>query len=364
MATSLIAVIVGLGLGLLTNPGRGVTLDPGAAPSAEHVGTGSTSSPASSRPTRRRVRATLNVLQIVFLALSSAPPPCSSARRPSRSWTSRARCWSWSRRRCGGSSGSPRSARSGSSARPVATYGWDLLAPLATFTVDVYVGCPSSSLVVYPALLARSAAQPAAVLPRRLARHPARLRLPLLGRHHAAHPEGHRRASACRGLTPRSPCRSAPPPRWTAAPRSTRRSRRSSSPRSSACRWASGLPAHRVRLRGRLRGHRGSDRRHRHADADAVARWACRSSGVGLLLAIDPILDMMRTATNVAGQALVPVLVARREGILDEPSTKGTAPQHRSVPVRSETSSPPDTDPSLIGVSPADRVRSPGHPRV
>jgi len=29
------------------------------------------------------------------------------------------------------------------------------------------------------------------------------------------------------------------------------------------------------------------------------------------------ILDMMRTATNVAGQALVPTIVARREGILD-----------------------------------------------
>jgi Na+/H+-dicarboxylate symporter len=40
--------------------------------------------------------------------------------------------------------------------------------------------------------------------------------------------------------------------------------------------------------------------------------------GVALLLAIDPILDMMRTATNVAGQALVPTIVARREGILDE----------------------------------------------
>ena len=39
--------------------------------------------------------------------------------------------------------------------------------------------------------------------------------------------------------------------------------------------------------------------------------------GAGLLLAIDPILDMMRTATNVTGQALVPVLVARREGLLD-----------------------------------------------
>ena len=40
--------------------------------------------------------------------------------------------------------------------------------------------------------------------------------------------------------------------------------------------------------------------------------------GIGLLLAIDPILDMGRTATNVAGQALVPTLVAKREGILDE----------------------------------------------
>lgn len=39
--------------------------------------------------------------------------------------------------------------------------------------------------------------------------------------------------------------------------------------------------------------------------------------GVGLLLAIDPILDMGRTAVNVAGQALVPVIVSKREGILD-----------------------------------------------
>lgn len=40
--------------------------------------------------------------------------------------------------------------------------------------------------------------------------------------------------------------------------------------------------------------------------------------GVGLLLAIDPILDMGRTAVNVAGQALVPTIVAKRERILDE----------------------------------------------
>ncbi|QES49557.1 sodium:proton antiporter [Streptomyces venezuelae] len=41
-------------------------------------------------------------------------------------------------------------------------------------------------------------------------------------------------------------------------------------------------------------------------------------AGVGLLMAIEPILDMIRTATNVAGQALVPVVVAAREGILDK----------------------------------------------
>lgn len=39
--------------------------------------------------------------------------------------------------------------------------------------------------------------------------------------------------------------------------------------------------------------------------------------GVGLLVAIDGILDMGRTAVNVAGQALVPTIVAKREGILD-----------------------------------------------
>ncbi|MDR7255274.1 Na+/H+-dicarboxylate symporter [Nocardioides sp. BE266] len=40
--------------------------------------------------------------------------------------------------------------------------------------------------------------------------------------------------------------------------------------------------------------------------------------GVGLLLAIDPILDMGRTAVNVTGQALVPTIVAKREGVLDQ----------------------------------------------
>ena len=41
-------------------------------------------------------------------------------------------------------------------------------------------------------------------------------------------------------------------------------------------------------------------------------------AGVGLLIAIEAIVDMGRTALNVTGQALVPTIVAKREGILDK----------------------------------------------
>jgi Na+/H+-dicarboxylate symporter len=38
---------------------------------------------------------------------------------------------------------------------------------------------------------------------------------------------------------------------------------------------------------------------------------------IGYLYAIDRVLDMMRTMTNVTGQMLVPVLVAKETGLLD-----------------------------------------------
>jgi Na+/H+-dicarboxylate symporter len=56
-------------------------------------------------------------------------------------------------------------------------------------------------------------------------------------------------------------------------------------------------------------------------------------AGVGLLLAIDPILDMGRTATNVAGQALVPTIVAKREGILDLERYRSTSTVDPLAPV-------------------------------
>lgn len=48
--------------------------------------------------------------------------------------------------------------------------------------------------------------------------------------------------------------------------------------------------------------------------------------GAGLLLAIDPILDMGRTAVNVTGQALVPTIVAKQKGVLDEAVFNASAP--------------------------------------
>jgi Na+/H+-dicarboxylate symporter len=56
-------------------------------------------------------------------------------------------------------------------------------------------------------------------------------------------------------------------------------------------------------------------------------------AGVGLLLAVDPILDMGRTAVNVAGQALVPTIVAKREGILDVERYRSTSTIDPLAPV-------------------------------
>lgn len=44
-------------------------------------------------------------------------------------------------------------------------------------------------------------------------------------------------------------------------------------------------------------------------------------AGAGLLLAIDPILDMGRTAVNVAGQLVATTIVARRRGLLADAAT-------------------------------------------
>ncbi|GAB3585445.1 dicarboxylate/amino acid:cation symporter [Amycolatopsis endophytica] len=42
------------------------------------------------------------------------------------------------------------------------------------------------------------------------------------------------------------------------------------------------------------------------------------ATGIAVIYGIDPILDMMRTATNVAGQIAIPTWIARTEGLLDD----------------------------------------------
>lgn len=74
-------------------------------------------------------------------------------------------------------------------------------------------------------------------------------------------------------------------------------------------------------------------------------------AGVGLLLAVDPIIDMGRTALNVAGQALVPTIVAKRRGIPDEDLYN--AP-------RNGDPFADDADELLAGLTPADDASDAG----
>lgn len=66
------------------------------------------------------------------------------------------------------------------------------------------------------------------------------------------------------------------------------------------------------------------------------------ATGVAIVYGIDPILDMIRTATNVAGQITVPVLVARGEGLLDDEvlNAPSDPPLLESEPERDRTPVP------------------------
>ena len=48
--------------------------------------------------------------------------------------------------------------------------------------------------------------------------------------------------------------------------------------------------------------------------------------GVAVVYGVDPIMDMMRTATNVAGQMAIPAAVARQEGLIDDRVLHGEVP--------------------------------------
>lgn len=70
------------------------------------------------------------------------------------------------------------------------------------------------------------------------------------------------------------------------------------------------------------------------------------AAGIAVVIGIDPILDMMRTATNVAGQITVPTLVAAQEGILDRGDATGPVD---AEPAEQDTASAPQEDASGAG---------------
>lgn len=66
------------------------------------------------------------------------------------------------------------------------------------------------------------------------------------------------------------------------------------------------------------------------------------ATGLAIVIGVDPIMDMMRTATNVAGQITVPVLVASGEGLIEDRSATNepdTDPR--------ESTSEPETEEAL-----------------
>ena len=65
-----------------------------------------------------------------------------------------------------------------------------------------------------------------------------------------------------------------------------------------------------------------------------------KTRGHGYIIAIDRVVDMMRTMTNVTGQVLAPVLVAKEEGVLSQAVYDGAvearAPYRETVLVAAE----------------------------
>ncbi|GAA3539839.1 dicarboxylate/amino acid:cation symporter [Amycolatopsis ultiminotia] len=61
--------------------------------------------------------------------------------------------------------------------------------------------------------------------------------------------------------------------------------------------------------------------------------------GLALIYSVNPIMDMMRTATNVAGQIVVPAVVARSEGLLDDEVLHA----HTSRPAHNDDGTAPAT---------------------
>ncbi|WP_394841126.1 dicarboxylate/amino acid:cation symporter [Pendulispora brunnea] len=317
MTTSLIAVVLGIGIGLLTNPGAGTGLTAADGKQPSHTGswidflTGIIPSDMVTPFTK------LNVLQIVFLAtvagiaalkLGDKAEPVLAFSRSVLALLQKALWWVIRLAPLG---------TLGLVGKAISTYGWNLLGKYATFTADIYVGCAIVMFGVYPLLLwgvgklnplhFYKGAWPA-------------LQLAFVSRSSVGTMPVTQKVTEQLGV-PREYASFAVPFGATT--------------KMDGC--ASIYPALSAIFVAQIfdvplgPGEYmlivfvsviGSAATAGLTGATVMLTLTLSTlrlplAGAGLLLAIDPILDMMRTATNVAGQIVVPLLVAAKENILD-----------------------------------------------
>ncbi|MCK8435732.1 dicarboxylate/amino acid:cation symporter [Streptomyces sp. D2-8] len=317
MVTSLIAVSIGLVIGLLTNPGSGTGLTPKDGGKPEDTGswidflTGIVPTDVITPFTE------LNVLQIVFMAavagiaalqLGEKAQPILTLSESVLSLLQKALWWVIRLAPLG---------TIGLIGYAIATYGWDLIGKYATFTADIYVGCLIVMFGVYPTLLATVAK----VNPVQFFKGawPA-IQLAFVSRSSVGTMPLTQKVTERLGV-PKEYASFAVPFGATT--------------KMDGC--AAIYPAIAAIFVAQIFDIQlgvgdylliafvsvvGSAATAGLTGATVMLTLTLSTlglpmEGVGLLLAIDPILDMIRTATNVAGQALIPVLVSARENLLD-----------------------------------------------
>ncbi|KOU02826.1 sodium:proton antiporter [Streptomyces sp. NRRL F-5755] len=317
MVTSLIAVAIGMAIGLISNPGAGTGLTPKDGKLPEHAGswidflTGIVPKDVITPFTE------LKVMQIVFMAtvagiaalkLGDRAEPVLRLSRSALELLQKALWWVIRLAPIGSL---------GLIGYAIADYGWDLISKYATFTLDIYVGCAIVLFGVYPLLLSVFAkANPLHFFK---GAWPA-IQLAFVSRS----------SVGTMPLTQKVTERLGVPKEYAsfAVPFG-------STTKMDGC--ASIYPALAAIFIAQIFDvHLGLGDYVLIAFVSVIGSAATAGltgatvmltltlstlglplEGVGLLMAIDPILDMMRTATNVAGQVVVPILVSAKEKILD-----------------------------------------------
>ncbi|MEV0493833.1 dicarboxylate/amino acid:cation symporter [Streptomyces atratus] len=317
MITSLIAVAIGLAIGLITNPGSGTGLTPKDGKLPESAGswldflTGIIPTSVITPFTE------LNVLQIVFMAavagiaalqLGEKAQPILTLSESILELLQKALWWVIRLAPIG---------TIGLIGYAIADYGWDLIGKYATFTADVYIGCALVLFGVYPLLLATVAK----VNPVQFFKGawPA-IQLAFVSRSSVGTMPVTQKVTERLGVPKEYASFSVPFGATT---------------KMDGC--AAIYPALAAIFIAQIFDVQlgvgdyiliafvsviGSAATAGLTGATVMLTLTLSTlglplEGVGLLMAIDPILDMMRTATNVAGQALIPVIVSAREKILD-----------------------------------------------